>query len=308
MTDHRPAPSPDAARHQRLARRIAIASVWTSATLAIVNLAVGVVAGSTSVVAAGFEALGDVLAASVVLTGLSFAARPADAEHPYGHGRVETLAGLGVGLLLILGGAGIAYRSLAVADATTGPPGRAAIWALVFVIAVRSTMAVIKFRAGRRSGSTSLVADAWNDSVDIVGAAAALAAVGLARLDPTRFLAADHYGGFAVGVIVVITGVRVVRDASMDLMDTMPDPALTEHLRAVALAVPGVKAVEKQRARKTGLQYHVDLHIEVDPEMTVRASHEIAHDVAARIRAELAWVADVLVHIEPAPGGLTRSS
>jgi cation diffusion facilitator family transporter len=299
MREPRPEPSPDAARHQRLARRIAVASVCTSAVLAAVNLVVGVVAGSTSVVAAGFEALGDVLAASVVLVGLSYAARPADAEHPYGHGRVETLAGLCVGLLLIIGGIGIAYRSLAIADRTTGPPGALAIWALVFVIAVRSTMAVIKFRAGRRSGSTSLVADAWNDSVDIIAALAALGAVGLARLDPARFLAADHYGGFAVGVIVVITGVRVVRDASMDLMDTMPEPALTDRLRRVALTVPGVTAVEKQRARKTGLQYHVDLHIEVDPDLTVRASHEIAHDVAARVRAELAWVADVLVHVEP---------
>ena len=82
--------------------------------------------------------------------------------------------------------------------------------------------------------------------------------------DPSRFLTADHYGGFAVGLVVVYSGLRVARDASLQLMDTMPDPALMEQIRAVAMTVPNVRGVEKCFARKTGLQYHVDLHLEVD--------------------------------------------
>ena len=105
----------------------------------------------------------------------------------------------------------------------------------------------------------------------------------------------------------MITGLRVIRDASFDLADTMPDPARTAEVRRVAMAVPGVMGVEKQLARKTGLQYHVDLHVEVDPELTVRKSHDIAHDVRNRVREELAWVADVLVHVEPAPDRRQKS-
>jgi cation diffusion facilitator family transporter len=160
-------------------------------------------------------------------------------------------------------------------------------------------MSTVKFRVGRRIRSSALVADAWNDAVDILAAFGALTAVGLATYDPVRFLAADHYGGFVVGIIVILTGIRVAREASLELMDTMPSPELTEQVGQVARSVPGVLGVEKCFARKTGLQYHVDLHVEVDPSLTVAESHEIATAVRSTLKRELPWIADVLVHIEP---------
>jgi divalent metal cation (Fe/Co/Zn/Cd) transporter len=111
-----------------------------------------------------------------------------------------------------------------------------------------------------------------------------------------------------VGIVVVATGVRVMRDASLELVDTMPPEALRITARAAAARVPGVLGVEKLFARKTGLQYHVDLHIEVDPAMTVRASHEVAARVRATLREQLPWVADVLVHVEPAVRTESRRS
>ena len=125
-------------------------------------------------------------------------------------------------------------------------------------------------------------------------------AVALTIYDTDRFLAADHYGGFAVGLIVVLTGVRVLRESSLELMDTMPDHRMMELVRAAAREVPGVVGVDKSYARKTGFRYHVDLHIEVDPSLTVAESHVIAGQVRSRVRGEIVWVADVLVHVEPA--------
>ena len=119
--------------------------------------------------------------------------------------------------------------------------------------------------------------------------------------DSARFLAADHYGGFAVGIIVIATGVRVLRDASLELMDTMPGRDMIERVRTEAASVPGVVGIDKVRARKTGFRYHVDLHIQVDPNLTVAASHVISGRVRAQVREQLGWVADVLVHVEPAP-------
>jgi divalent metal cation (Fe/Co/Zn/Cd) transporter len=104
-----------------------------------------------------------------------------------------------------------------------------------------------------------------------------------------------------VGLIVVSAGIRVVRETTMQLMDTMPDARLIVQIREAASGVPGVRGVEKCFARKTGFKYHVDLHLEVDPEMTVRQSHQLAHQVQLNILARLDWVADVLVHVEPAP-------
>jgi cation diffusion facilitator family transporter len=287
------------------ARRLAILSVVVNAGLSALNLSAGLVADSTSTVALGVEFAGDVLASSVVLAGLAMAARPPDANHPYGHGRLETVAGLLVGFTLVAGGIGIAYRSLAVAGASHSPPGALAVWGLLVTIAVRVATAALKFRIGGHVRSTSLVADAWNDAVDLVSAVVALAAVALSRWHPDRFLLADHAGGVVVGLVVVLTGAQIVRQATLELADTMPSPAFTAELGAAVMSVPGVLGVEKQLARKTGLQYHVDLHIEVDPALTVRASHAIAHDVKRRVLADVPWVADVLVHIEPAPDGST---
>jgi cation diffusion facilitator family transporter len=280
--------------------RVAVASIVISSLLALINIAVGLLAHSTSVLAAGVEFAGDVLASAIVLVGLRLASRPADAEHPYGHGRIETLAGFLLGVLLAGAGVAICYHSLQAIGLKHAPPGSLAIAALAVAIVLRAIMSVVKFRVGRRINSSSLVADAWNDTVDILSAAAALTAVALATYNPARFLAADHYGGFAVGLVVIITGIRVVRETSLELMDTMPSSDRTDRIQEVASRVPGVVGVEKSFARKTGLQYHVDLHIEVDPKMTVADSHEIAARVRATVRRELLWVADVLVHIEPA--------
>jgi len=145
------------------------------------------------------------------------------------------------------------------------------------------------------------MADATNDGIDVVSGLAALIALSLTLASPVRFLRADHYGAFVVGLIVIFTGARVVRDSGLQLMDTMPDARLMRLIREVAGSVPGVDGVEKCYARKTGLKYHVDLHLEVDPEMTVRDSHDIAQRVREKIREQLHWVADVLVHVEPAP-------
>ena len=263
------------------------------------NLAVGWVGRSTSVTAAGVEFVGDVFASGVVLFGTILAARPADEDHPYGHGRIEILAALLVGAVLVFGGVGICLRSLHKVTDLHDPPAAYTLWPLTVAVVVKSLLATAKFRTGRSTGSAALVADAWNDAVDIISAMAAMGALLLTFSDPARFLAADHYGGAAVGLVVIYTGLRVVRDASLELIDTMPPPHVLDEIRRVALAVPDVWAVEKLWARKTGLQYHVDLHLHVDPAMTVAASHEVAGHVRRRLRETLPAVADVLVHVEP---------
>lgn len=282
-----------------MGRRVALAGMAVSGSLAAIKIITGLLAGSTSVVADGVESASDVIASGIVLFGLMVAAKPADANHPYGHGRFETITGLGVATMLALTGAAICVKSMQQIYEAHEPPASYAIWPLIGSIVAKSVMSLFKFHWGRRLRSDSLLADAWNDSVDILSGLVALAAVGLTLYDPSRFLAADHYGGLGVGLIVIFLGVRVAHETSMHLMDTMPSDEAMREIRAAALSVPGALGVEKCYARKTGLQYHVDLHLEVDPQMTVRDSHEIATAVRERIRERLDWVADVLVHVEP---------
>jgi cation diffusion facilitator family transporter len=285
----------------RIGQKVALGGMIVSSGLAVVKIVTGLMAGSTSVVADGLESAGDVLASGLVFLGLTLAAKPADWNHPYGHGRAETLTGLLVGVMLFGAGVAISLNALLGAGEVHQSPAAYAIWPLVASIGIKGVLCGVKFRFGKKIGSAALAADAWNDAVDIVSGLAALAAVGLTLYDPGRFLAADHYGGFAVGIIVIFTGLRVTRDTAVQLMDTMPDPQMMQTIRIVAQEVSGVEGVEKCFARKTGLQYHVDLHLEVDPEITVRSSHDIAEQVRNRIRRDVAWVADVLVHVEPSP-------
>ncbi|SRR5579864_5326819 len=285
----------------RIGQKVALAGMIVSSGLAVVKIVTGLMAGSTSVVADGLESAGDVFASGLVFLGLTLAAKPADSDHPYGHGRAETLTGLLVGLMLVATGIAISSHALMQVGEPHLPPAAYAIWPLIASIAIKSVLSATKYRVGRAIGSAALAADAWNDAIDIVSGLAALSAVGLTLYSPQRFLAADLYGGFAVGVIVVFTGIRVARDTGLQLMDTMPNQRMMQTIRDVAHKVSGVEGVEKCFARKTGLQYHVDLHLEVDPDITVRSSHDIAERVRQRIRHDVDWVADVLVHVEPSP-------
>jgi cation diffusion facilitator family transporter len=285
----------------RTGQRVAAAGMLVSGILAIIKITAGLAGHSTSVFADGLESAGDVLASGLVLLGLIIAAKPADREHPYGHGRVETLNGLLIGLALTAGGALISFGSIERVGRPQPPVARFVIWPLVISLIAKAGLATVKFRYARRLQSDSLRADAWNDSVDTLSATAALIAVGLTLSDPVRFADADRYGGFIVGLVVVLVGVRVARDTALQLMDTMPDEWHMKQIREAAAGVPGALGVEKCFARKTGLRYHVDLHLEVDPQMTVRQSHQIAHEVRMHVMDQLDWVADVLVHVEPAP-------
>ncbi|HEX5410407.1 MAG TPA: cation diffusion facilitator family transporter [Terriglobia bacterium] len=285
----------------RIGKRVALVSIAVSVILALVKITVGVVGRSASVLADGVESAGDVVAATAVFFGFAIASRPADEEHPYGHGRYETLTGLVVGFILFVAGIGICYRSLQGVDRVHQVPAFYGIWALAASMIAKTIMSAVKFHYGKKIHSAGLTADAWNDFVDILSAVTALTALGLTLLDPERFLVADSYGGFAVGLFVIFTGVRVAKDTSSRLTDEMPDDEMMSAIREASLTVPGAVGVEKCFARNVGLQYYVDLHLEVDPDLTVRKSHDIATEVRFAIRRKLDWVADVLVHVEPAP-------
>jgi cation diffusion facilitator family transporter len=280
-------------------QRVALLGIVVSVALAVAKIIAGMAGHSTAVVADGCESAGDCFSSGLVLLGLTLAAKPADKEHPYGHGRIETVTGLLIGLALTAAGVLISAASFGRLGQPRPPIEKFVIVPLVVSAVAKGRLATYKFHCGKKLGSSALIADAWHDTTDIVSGLVALAAVGLALTDPLRFADADRYGGILVGLIVVFAGVQVVRETALQLIDTMPGPERMAEIRATAATVNGVRGIEKCFARKTGLRYHVDLHLEVDPDMTVRRSHEIAHQVQLRIKERLDWVADVLVHVEP---------
>jgi cation diffusion facilitator family transporter len=285
--------------NSRRALRLARLSVMAGLFLAALKISAGWLAGSLAVLADGVESAGDVVASLILWVGLRVAARPADENHPYGHGRYEILAGQSIGVFLVLSGAWLIAGAVHRLGAPRETPQAFALWTLPISILVKLLLAFWKRRQGHAIGSAALQADAQNDWLDVLSGLVAMAALGLNLWQPDRFHDADAWGGAFVGALVVFLGFQVLRDASWALLDTMPAPARVDEVRAAALSVPGAWGIEKVFARKTGFQYHVDLHLEVDPASTVDQAHQVSGAVRRRIRATVPWVADVLIHIEP---------
>lgn len=291
----------------RWGRRIALVSVGLGLLLATWKIWAGLAANSAAVISDGLETTGDVFSSAIVYAGLWLASKPPDAEHPYGHGRYETLAGLAVGAVLLLTGSGIFWHGLTrfrEHDAIAA----FALYPLFAAVALKIALAYVKLRAGRKIDSMSLEADAWHDLTDLLSTGVALIAATLALIDPARFGLADRIGGMIISVIIFFLSIRVVYRVIGQLLDTMPEPTKMADIREIAATVPGALGIEKCFARRTGLRYHVDLHLEVDPEMTVRESHQVAADVRHVLKERLSWIADVLVHVEPASLPLKTSN
>ena len=283
----------------QLARRIAVTGLVVSGALAILKITVGIAAGSTATVADGVESAADVFASGLLILGLTIAARPADSNHPYGHGRFEILTGLAIGMMLCITGTGISYQSYLHIGHIGGPPQAFAIWPLLISLGAKAALSYYKLRMAKRIHSGALAADGKNDFVDVISACTALTALGLTLYNPERFANADPIGGVLVGGIVLFLGAQVMWETSEQLVDTMPDDTNLVELRRVAMSVPGVRDVEKILARKTGLRWHVDMHVHVDPLMTVHDSHIVAGKVKSELRTRLNWIENVLVHVEP---------
>lgn len=286
-------------KEEIVGRRIALLSMSVGVVLALAKIIVGVHVGSASVVSDGCEAAADVLSSGLVYAGLWLASRPPDYEHPYGHGRYETLAALAVGALLLLTGAAIFWNAL-LRFHQSSELKLYALYPLFAAFFLKTALAATKFRVGRRIDSSALQTDAWHDITDLLSTTVAFVAVILTLSDPQRFRTADHVGSLVIGVIIFFLSIRLVMQTVGHLMDTMPESSKMAEIRQIALSVRGASGIEKCYARRSGMKYYVDLHLEVDPEMTVRESHEIASDVKRRIKARLHWVADVLIHVEPA--------
>lgn len=288
-------------REEVFGRRIALVSASVGVVLAAGKIVVGMKAGSNAVVSDGLETTGDVLSSLIVFVGLSLAGKPPDAEHPYGHGRYETLAGLAVGGIILLTGAGILWHGITVRSEPAALQNFA-LYPLAAAAGAKCILATVKLRVGRRIDSSGLQADAWHDVTDLLSTFIAFCAVALTLADPLRFGFADRLGSLIIAALVIFLAIQVVHRTVDSLLDTMPEASRMSEIRAAALVVPGALGIEKCFARRTGLRYHVDLHLEVDPELTVQESHEIATRVKIEIKERFAWVADVLVHVEPAAG------
>jgi cation diffusion facilitator family transporter len=284
----------------RQSRRAAIWGIALSLGLGGAKLAGGVLGHSVALLSDAVHSLGDALTSAAVFAALVWSQQPADREHPYGHTRAEAVAASNAALLLILSALGIAWESLSTLAEPSPPPELFTLGIAAASILLMEGLYQYKTHVARRTGSASLLATAWDHRLDALASLAVLAGLALARW--AGWHAADHIAALVVAVVILWAGGTLFWGSVQELMDRQADPEMLAAVRREALAVPGVRGVEKLLVRKTGMEYLVDIHVEVDSDQTVREGHAIGHAVKDRLIERFVPVKDVLVHIEPFKG------
>jgi cation diffusion facilitator family transporter len=268
--------------------------------LAAVKLIAGYLGDSQALVADGIESGGDVLSSTLVFFALRYAAKPADKNHPYGHGRAEPLITIVVVLTLAIAAVIIAVQSIHHILSPHNLPAPFTLIVLGGVILLKEIMYRILARRGRIMHSTALVAEAWHHRSDAITSIAAFIGISLALFMGKGFEASDDWASLFVSGVILYNGYRLFRPALGEMMDEHVHDDLVEEVRRLSLQVEGILGTEKCLVRKSGMKYLIDLHARMDPEINVRTAHDISHRLKNHLLASLPQVGDVLIHIEPA--------
>ena len=292
--------------HARTAQRaqesasLVLRGIALNAVLAVLKLAGGVFGHTYALIADAAESFLDILSSLLVWAGFKVAAQPPDEDHPYGHGKAEPIAAMGVALF-IFGMAGwIGWHAIhEIITPHRGP----AWWTLVLLAGVIVAKALFSRRigaAGERVGSTALEVEALHHWSDAMTSAAAFIGIAIAVAGGPGWETADDWAALFACVIIAFNGVHMLTKALGDVMDTAVPEKFDHEIRTLALTVPGVQALDKVRTRKSGLSHLVDIQVRVDGSLTVREGHAIAHAVKDVLVASAPHViSDVTVHVEP---------
>lgn len=288
--------------------RATFLGIAVNIVLGCAKFAAGIFGHSHALIADATESFADIFNSLVVWRGLVVAAAPPDEEHPYGHSKAEPLAAAFGAVMLAAAAVWIARRGIIDIYELLNPqtfhyhhePLRwFTLVVLVVVIVVKEGLFRFVVGEGEATDNSAVKTDAWHHRSDAITSAGAFIGIGIALIGGEKYSWADDAAAIFCAFIIGINGWILLRPALSELMDKAADREVIEKIRQTAAGTSGVERVEKCFARKAGHLYFVEMHIQVDPLMTVRHSHEIAHDVKDKIREAMPEVSDVLVHIEP---------
>lgn len=274
-------------------------SIFGSLILAIAKWLAGFFGHSYALIADAIESTTDIFSSILVLLGIKYSQRPADENHPYGHGRIEPLITFIVVLFLVISATIIAHQSIINLRTPHEAPKSWTLYVLAVIIIWKEISYQVVMRKARDLNSTSLKADAWHHRSDAITSVAAFIGISVAiYLGPGYEYADDWAALFAAGFIIY-NCYRIFRPALGEIMDENLYEDLVEEIRTKSLQVSGVLATDKCFVRKIGMDYIIDIHAVVDPQLSVKEGHDIAHALKDSLMANISNVSNVFVHIEP---------
>lgn len=278
---------------------VTIVGIVANLVLVVIKIYAGLLSKSQALLADGIHSLSDLLSDFIVLFGLKWGSMDADENHPFGHGRIETLSSMIIGILLIGAGIEIVYSSVSTLyEHQKAEPTLFTLLITVASILIKEAMYWYTVIVGKKIKSMLLIANAWHHRTDALSSVAVLIGVGGVYLNPNWYLA-DSLASLFVTYFILRVGGQMVWQALKEVVDTAPDKEILEKIKITAQSVDGVINAHDIHARSSGGQIFSEIHIVVNPEITVRRGHEIADNVEIAVIEEIDDLARVIVHVDP---------
>lgn len=274
-------------------------SIVGNTCLAIIKGLAGIFGNSYALIADAIESTTDIFSSFLVLFGIKYSNRPADANHPYGHGRVEPLITFLVVGFLITSATIIAYESIANIGTPHELPKPWTLIVLGAIIIWKEYSFRLVMKRGIQTNSSSLKADAWHHRSDAITSIAAFVGISIALFLGKGYESADDWAALFASAFILYNSYLIFRPALGEIMDEHLYEDLEAQIRKVAVTVDGVIDTEKCFIRKSGMKFHIDLHAVVDGTISVTEGHDIAHLLKDTLRENIVELGHVLIHIEP---------
>ncbi len=274
-------------------------SIVSNSSLALIKGLAGFFGNSYALIADAIESATDILGSLLVLFGLKYASRPADKNHPYGHGRIEPLITFLVVGFLLFSAFFIAHESIKNIQTPHELPKSWTLYVLGAIILWKEISYRLVLKKSKETNSSSLKADAWHHRSDAITSVAAFVGISIALIMGKGYETADDWAALLASGFILYNCYLIFRPALGEIMDEHNYDDLLEEIKAVSQTVEGVIDTEKCFVRKSGMKYHVDLHAIVDAQITVKRGHDIAHDLKDTLRNEIPQLGHVLIHVEP---------
>lgn len=286
-------------QNEQKAIRTTYFSIVGNVALAIIKGLAGVLGNSYALIADAIESTADIFSSLLVLLGLRYANKPADDDHPYGHGRIEPLVTFAVVGFLIISSNIIAWESIQNMRTPHEMPKAWTLLVLAPIIIWKEVLFRIVHKRGVETGSSSLKADAWHHRADAITSLLAFVGISAALILGEGYEAADDVAALFAAAFILYNAYHIFLPALGEIMDEQVYDDLIEEIRRISVTVNGVIETEKCFVRKSGLIYHVDLHAIVNGKITVKEGHHISHQLKDTLKEELPQLGQVLIHIEP---------
>ena len=274
-------------------------SIVGNVILSVIKGLAGYFGHSYALIADAIESTTDIFSSFLILFGIKYASKPADKNHPYGHGRIEPLVTFLVVVFLITSATIIAYKSI---NNIRTPHESPKSWTLIILGAIiiwKEFSYRLVFKKSKETNSSSLKADAWHHRSDAITSIAAFIGISIALIFGKGYETADDWAALFASGFIFYNSYLIFRPALGEMMDEHFYDELIEDIRRVSLTVEGLIAIEKCFIRKAGMKYHVDLHAIVYANITVKEGHYLAHKLKDKLRQEIPALGHILIHIEP---------